>query len=469
MDTYLIKDCLIHVFTFLTEEELFRASSVCKDWKDAAETPWLWRRMALQRWVFCNLRLGGEGAPSWKQYFLRRSHLETKMSQGKTGGYTCKSLRGHTGRVTGLTYLNGSSSDCPDFWSSSVTVCSSSTDGTVRAWGAKNGELLWSSPASQNPMTDMITDPQHNLVVTVDSTGLVTTWHSQTGQQMATFPSGFSHSQLLTYTINNNWFLSVGGRLGSVITLAGPDLTKRSTFMVCDSFQVTTLLISPDKRWIIAGTKDNNDFSAKVMHTESLTSEESEDEEPLCQSLPVAGCQAAVFIPTQASRLVIIHTGLQSNNILTVFDICLKKSKYKTEIMVNQVKSFDLTQVSAAQLLLKAKDSNCILLSAGHQLFVYSLNGELLQSFSDHTMPISAMWVDSFRVVTASRDLSMRVLTWKNHRDGKQTLEGRYHLLGGSHSMSRGFTHVVCDYSSIVASVEGTDGADVLKAYCFTS
>lgn len=33
----------------------------------------------------------------------------------------------------------------------------------------------------------------------------------------------------------------------------------------------------------------------------------------------------------------------------------------------------------------------------------------------------------------------------------------------------RGFGHVACDYSSIVASVEGKDGRGVLKAYSFTS
>ncbi|XP_055022294.1 F-box/WD repeat-containing protein 12 isoform X2 [Boleophthalmus pectinirostris] len=437
MDTYLIKDCLIHIFTFLSEKDLFSASSVCKDWNDAAETPWLWRRMSLQRWVFCNVGLGGDGAQSWKRYFLRRYHLEKKMSEGKTGGYTCKSLRGHTGRVIGVAYLNSSdSSASSDLWSGSATVCSASTDGSVRVWGVQKGELLWSSPASQNPMMDMITDQQHNLVVTADTTGLITTWHGQTGQQMATFATGFSHTKLLQYTIDNNWFLTVGGRLGSVITLAGPDLIKRSTFMVCDSFQVTTLLISPDKKWLTAGTKDNDDLSAKVMYTESLIAE-SEDDEHLCQSLPVAGCRAAVFIPTQPSRLAVVHTESQRNNILTVFDICLKKSKYKTEIIVNQVRSFSLNQVSSQQFLLKAKDSNCIVLAAGDQLLVYSLTGELLQSFSDHTMPISALWVDSFRAVTASLDLSLRVLTWKNNRDGGQTLEGRYHLLGGSHSMSR--------------------------------
>lgn len=107
---------------------------------------------------------------------------------------------------------------------------------------------------------------------------------------------------------------------------------------------------------------------------------------------------------------------------------------------------------------------------------------------------------DSFRVVTASQDLSLRVLTWKRDRDGGLTLESRYHLLGGSHTMSRfvltfrylcsikwrarmwigpnvmsvscafrGFSLVACDYASIVGSVEGKDGNDVLKAYTFTS
>lgn len=56
----------------------------------------------------------------------------------------------------------------------------------------------------------------------------------------------------------------VGARTGSVLTFSGSDLTKRSTVPVCDPFQVTTLLISPDKKWLTAGTKDNDDFNAKV-------------------------------------------------------------------------------------------------------------------------------------------------------------------------------------------------------------
>lgn len=193
-------------------------------------------------------------------------------------------------------------------------------------------------------------------------------------------------------------------------------------------------------------------------------------------------------------------------------------------VTVQRVESFTLN-TSSSQILLEAKNSDCLLLAASRELLVYSLKGALLASFSDHTMSISSMCVvgwfpprslrsvnsfrftfghlkmtgecrlqDSFRVVTASRDLSLRVLTWRN--DGA-TLESRYHLLGGSHTMarydrallwlnspilfyassserlpppcSRGFTHVACDYSSIVASTEGKDGKDVLKAYRFTS
>lgn len=47
-------------------------------------------------------------------------------------------------------------------------------------------------------------------------------------------------------------------------TLADSNLTKRSSVKVCDSFKVNILLVSPDRKYIIAGTKDNDDLSPKV-------------------------------------------------------------------------------------------------------------------------------------------------------------------------------------------------------------
>ncbi|KAK2851615.1 hypothetical protein Q5P01_007891 [Channa striata] len=470
-DSILINDCLIQIFTFLTEEDLISASSVCKDWYEAAETPWLWRRKCLQRWSFCNLAvLGSEHVThSWKRYFLRRSHLEAKMAKGQSGGYTCKSLRGHTGRVVGLVYLQRNSSQAPELSDSCATVCSASADGTVRAWNIQmSGALLWCSPL-QSPLTEIVSDELCELVITADSTGVIKTWQSQTGQEQASFSTASPHCTLLQYNINNDWFLSVGTSQGSLCTLADSSLTKKSSIMVCDTFKVNILLVSPDKKWIVAGTKDNSDLSPKVIYTESLT-HPSEDEDPLCQSVPVTGCQAAVFIPTQPSRLAIVHHSQPSNNkALTVFDVSIRKTRYKSEIQVQQVESFPLTlNTWSPNILLEARDSNCLVLAADKELWVYSLKGALLASFKEHTMPISSICLDSFRVVTASQDLSLRVLTWKNDRDHGLTLESRYHLLGGSHTMSRGFTHVACDYSSIVASTEGKDGKDVLKAYSFT-
>ncbi|KAM7411625.1 hypothetical protein PAMA_021555 [Pampus argenteus] len=435
---HLIGDCLVHIFTFLSEEDLIRISSVCKDWHEAAETPWLWKRMCLQRWSFCNLAVLGEQVNrSWKRYFLRRCHLELKMTKGRAGGYICKSLRGHTGRVVGLVYLQGNSDQLPDLCSSGATVCSASSDGTVRAWNIQNGELLWCSPV-QSPLTGIVIDEQREVVITADSTGLIKTWKCQTGQEVASFSTASQHCTLLQYNIKNDWFLSVGTSQGSVSTLAGSALTKKSSIIVCDTFKVNVLIVSPDKKCIMAGTKDNDNISPKVISTESLTSP-SEDEDPLCQSVPVTKCQAAVFIHTQPARLAIIHCKESLNNkALTVFDVSIKKAKYKSEIQVQQVESFPLTLDSrASHILLEAKDSNCIVLAADQQLWVYSLKGAVLASFKEHTMPISSISVDRFRVVTASQDLSLRVLTWSNKKGDRMTLESQYHLLGGSHTMSR--------------------------------
>lgn len=108
-----------------------------------------------------------------------------------------------------------------------------------------------------------------------------------------------------------------------------------------------------------------------------------------------------------------------------------------------------------------------LLLTDGAELKVYSVKGELISSFKEHLQSITSVCVDDFRVVTASRDLSLRVLTWRKDREKGVTLESRYQLLGGSQNMSRGFTAVACDYASIVASVEGVNGKDILKAYVF--
>ncbi|XP_070300458.1 F-box/WD repeat-containing protein 12 isoform X3 [Salvelinus sp. IW2-2015] len=433
--------------------------------------------MCLQRWGFCNIAvLGSEhGKQAWKSYFLRRSHLELKMTKGRSGGdYTCNSLRGHTGRVVGCVYLSGNSPQLPDFWSSTPTICSSSSDGTVRAWDVQQGVQLWCSPV-QSPLTGMVADGGHGGVITSDSTGLLKAWDGQSGQEMSFYSSASPQCTLLPYSVEDSSFLSVGTSQGSVHTLTSPSLSKLSTLVVCDTFKVNLLLASPDKKWILAGTTENMDMSPKVLSSQSVTCP-SEEEDPLCQCLPVSGCSAAAFLPSQPARLATVHckdnshSNMHHNKVLSVFDIIIKKTRFKTEIQVEQVEKFELVfEGRTSDILLEGKGSSTLVVAAHRELKVYTVKGELICSFKDHTEPICSICVDSFRVVTASRDLSLRVLTWKTDRDKGLTLESRYHLLGGSHSMSRGFSYVACDYSTIVASVEAVDGKDVLKAYSFNS
>ncbi|XP_068604492.1 F-box/WD repeat-containing protein 12 [Brachionichthys hirsutus] len=461
---HLIGDCLIHIFTFLPEEDLINASSACKGWHEAAETPWLWRRLCLQHWTFCDLAAFQSVNHSWKKYFLQRSHLERKMTKGRTGGYTCKSLRGHRGKVKGLTYLRENSAQLPHLWGVSATVCSACTGGTVRAWNIQSGELLWCSP-EQKPLFGIVSDKRREVVITVEFTGLIKTWNGQTGQELGSFPAaGLLPFTLLQYNVDDNWFLSVADGRGSLCTLADTSLTEKSSVMVGDS-AVNILLISPDRRLMVAASTDGHDATA--ICTESLTSP-SEDGEPLRLSMPIGGSSAAVFVPTQPARLAVVNNEDTQEKVLYVFDLGIKRSKSKSEIQVKLMASFPFTlKVVPRQLFLKASGSNRLVLAADQELWVYSLNGALLASFKDHTMSITSLFADSLRVVTASEDLSLRVMTWRKDRDRGMILESRYHLLGGSHTMFRGLTHVACDYSSIVAVAEGIMGNDVLKAYSF--
>ncbi|XP_067228515.1 F-box/WD repeat-containing protein 12 isoform X1 [Chanodichthys erythropterus] len=461
-------DCLISIFSLLQDEDLIKASTVCKEWYYAAETPWLWRRMYLQRWSFCNVSqlLSDTETHSWKAYYLRRSHLEMKMETGRScADYTCKSLRGHKGKIVGFAYLAGNDG-CSDVWNCTPVICSASTDGTVKAWDIHKGVNLWSSPA-QSPMQDITVDPVQSVVVTSDSTGTIKTWKGATGEEVASFMSGFSETTLLSFNNKDSSFLLVGTILGSLLVLSCPVLCEVSRHMVCDSFRLNLLLSSPDRKWILAASKEKFDSSPKVFYSESVCCP-AEDEGSLCHSLPITGCCAAVFVPSQPARLAVIQSdGLFSRKTISVFDLTLKESKYKKEPQAQQVASFRVELSHRSDVVLEARGSSTLLVVDGKHLKVYTFKGELVASFEDHLQPITSLCVDSFRVVTASRDLSLRVLTWRNDPEHGLTLASQYHLLGGSLTRSRGFTRVACDYSSIVASVDSLDGKDVLKAYTF--
>lgn len=57
-----------------------------------------------------------------------------------------------------------------------------------------------------SPLTGIINDEKGEVVIRADSRGLITTWHGQTGQEVAPFSSTSSHCTLLQYNVDNTWF-----------------------------------------------------------------------------------------------------------------------------------------------------------------------------------------------------------------------------------------------------------------------
>jgi hypothetical protein len=55
------------------------------------------------------------------------------------------------------------------------------------------GTEIWSSPVQPAPLVNLVTYPQWQLVVTVDTQGLIKVWNAETGCECASF-------SLLTYS-----------------------------------------------------------------------------------------------------------------------------------------------------------------------------------------------------------------------------------------------------------------------------
>ncbi|XP_051874874.1 F-box/WD repeat-containing protein 12 isoform X2 [Pristis pectinata] len=428
----------------------------------------MYRRLCLERWIFCNLSKVDDGINSWKRYYLHRSKLEQHMASGcSTTDYTCTTFRGHSGRITGLQYWSNPDNqfDASKIWRS--VVCTTSTDCTLRAWSIREGKQLWSTSVQEEPLVKLLTLPQQGLVITADSKGNIKLWNGQTGEELAVFATSCTVCNLVTYNIANQHCLTVGTGGGALITLTVLNLSQISRLSLVDGKPVDFLLVSPDHQWIIGGTK-SNDVSAKVLRTECLM-DHFDDDRLATDSLQIHNCYTACWLPKAPSRLVTMTNAnamVFQKSIITL-DIIRQKRKHQLEIQGEQVGNFTYEEAGWNDALLEGHGMNTVIIAHQTEMKLFSIDGVHLASFHDHKGTISGISVDPFRVVTASMDLSLRVYTWKRQPNKCLSLESNYHLLGGSHMRSRGFTSVVCDYVSIVGAVETNDGKDVLKAYNF--
>ncbi|XP_063147881.1 F-box/WD repeat-containing protein 12 isoform X1 [Candoia aspera] len=455
-------DCLTHLFSYLEVPDLLRSAQVNKAWNEAAGTTFLWRNMCLKRWAFCNISVI-PGMQTWKKYYLHRSNLESKMTSGQPSvDYTCKALRGHNGVIHDMAYL---SENEHTFATGKVnsTVCTASSDGTVRAWSVQEGTQIWSSPQQEVPLANIITFPAFNLAATVDRQGRIKLWHGTTGEELSTFSVLSSSCSMVAYTVKNNPFLTVGTGEGILYTLAATDLSQILYKKVFQNCGLELSLCSPDGQWIVVCPSDTT-LSPKVFYT-YCASHPGDDELMLSSPLPITNhCHVMCWLPAESARIAIVHKNEMIFHIVS-FDIVIEKSKYKKNVTAQQVANFTLP-AQQQMTSMKGFGKQTLLITAGPELTVYSLSGTVLMTFKDHHEIITSIWVDPFHVVTSSMDLSLRVYSWKN--DNKSSLlTGCYHLLGGSHRWSSGFKSVACDDVSIVGIVAGADGKDVLRAYSF--
>ncbi|XP_074054461.1 F-box/WD repeat-containing protein 12 isoform X2 [Macrotis lagotis] len=365
------------------------------------------------------------------------------------------------GTIDGMAYLSANE-HAFDGKEKSV-VCTVSSDCTVRAWNVQEGTEIWSSSVQPAPLRSLLTIPEDQLVITMDEQGTVKTWDGQTGKAQATFNTVSTWYNLVLCGVPGNPFLTVATTEGVLYTLTVPCLKEVSQVTAFQNCHIDLLHCSPDKKWIFVGSTETPD--TLIIHTDSLT--KPTEDKPLSNSLPVGKCWKASWAPKEAARLILLHEDGRSRNLfVTTFDLESKQSKNKVEILAQQVANFILPDSIRMPHLLESYGTDIILLGCESELKIFSVTGNLIASFQDHHQTITSIWVDSFRVVTSSQDISLRVYTWKKEKN-TVVLKSCYHLLGGSHRWSSGFRDVACDNVSIMAVESRKCGNNILRAYFF--
>lgn len=452
---------LQHIFSFLEARDLLRAAQVNKVWNEVSKTKELWRQLCLRRWASCKAFPVVVGTQTWKQYYFCRSELEFRMESGRPQDFICKAISGHTGMIEQLAYVSPHEYRFDE--GARSVVCTVSSDCTVRAWDLQEGSEIWSSPVQPAPLVNVVAYPQLQLVVTVDTQGLIMGWKAETGSQWASFSLPASCSSMEACDHPEGPFLLVACDEGTLYTMTVPQLQVVSRIAAFPHSSVS-LTCSPDTQWVFVSAQ-GSDLGPKVFYTQPLL-HLSEDRLPVSTTLPIRRGSRACWAPDEAARLMVIHRddgGVRL--VITTFELKATKSRDRVSILAQQLASFHLPDTMTPHLM-QGHGSQTILLTSRSELVLFTIHGLQLMAFQDHQRPITSMWVDPDRVITAALDLSLRVYVW-NKKNTSPVLKSCYHLLGGSHRWASGFTHVKRDSRSIAGVEARSTGTSILRSYCF--
>lgn len=401
------------------------------------------------------------GTQTWRQYYFCRSELEFRVRSGRPQDFICKAISGHTGMIDQLAYVSPNEYRFDERARS--VVCTVSSDCTVRAWDLQEGTEMWSSPVQPAPLVNLVAYPQLQLVVTVDTQGLILGWKADTGSEWASFSLPTSCSSMEALDHPEGSFLLVACAEGTLYTMTVPQLQVVSRVATFPHTSVS-LMCSPDKQWVLVSAQDS-DLGPKVFHTQPLL-HPSEDRLPASTTLPVRLSSKACWAPDEAARLMVTHRDDSGVHlVITTFELKANKSRDRVSILAQQLASFPLPDTMTPHLM-QGHGSQVILLISGAELVLFTIHGLQLMAFQDHQRPITSVWVDPDRVITAALDLSLRVYMWSKESTSP-VLQSCYHLLGGSHRWASGFTHVKSDSRSIAGVEARSTGTSILRSYCY--
>uniref|UniRef100_A0A8C5YZQ6 Uncharacterized protein n=1 Tax=Marmota marmota marmota TaxID=9994 RepID=A0A8C5YZQ6_MARMA len=232
--------------------------------------------------------------------------------------------------------------------------------------------MIWSSPVQQFNITNLETLPQMHLEITADMGE--NKWNCRDRDPLATCAMAQICFSLNAFLTKDGPFLMVGDSDGNIHTFTIPELRDISEV---HAFQhsIDILHCSPDKKWVFSCGIHQHIFS-KV---ECLL-RPSEHSTPLYFTLPFASCNRGCWTPRRKNGITLMYRrGLKSHSSYT-----------KT---AHQIASFLLPVHIDSPNWMGVSDGSIIVVESGPYLFLFTINGLMLERCEGHQSIISNIWV----------------------------------------------------------------------------
>lgn len=389
-----------------------------------------------------------------------RNKVDTGVVSGRPGlDYQCRTLRGHKSVVTDAIYITSNDIYNEDLISeaSHPIVASCSMDKSVSLWSPREGKNMWRKEAHTTPVKHLSVVTHDALVASGDQGGAVKLWDINTGQNTELkdeHPGGVT-----TMLTSRNIFaqskggkklglLYVGCREGYIKLWDVRDPTKPQ-HVLQGKFGLNCIQLQREHLLAVSSSSDD---TIQLFDIRNLS---SEFKNSLFGSISHPDGDSVTCMVPSSTNENLLAVGYLNGDII-LWDTVGRKELHRFH---------HCSKISALSTFGR------ILFSVAQDNIMHLWNTKTfahIQQFEDHLGPITGLYVDAYRVMTCSRDYSIRVYRWLHYDSSlaegvNRKLESRYTLLGGSlQRAGNGFEKVICDFSSCVGIAN-----DVMKAYSF--